>query len=55
MRPATEDQEPDERWLLASCDEINSKIDRAFEQVATGKAYGPEEVLKRLSEMRHKH
>jgi hypothetical protein len=43
---------PEERWSDEDRHALDEKIDRALEQVAAGKVYGPEEARQKLAAMR---
>jgi hypothetical protein len=43
---------PEENWSDQERRALDEKIDRALEQVAAGKVYGPEEARQKLAAMR---
>ena len=49
---AQEAEEAEESWSEEDRLALDAKIDRAMEQFAQGKVYGPEEALRKLAEMR---
>lgn len=55
IRLALEAQEAEDSWTGEERLALDLKIDRALEQVATGKTFGPEEARQRLSLMRDAH
>ena len=55
IRLALEAQEAEDSWTGEERLALDMKIDRALEQVATGKTFGPEEARQRLSLMRDAH
>jgi Arc/MetJ-type ribon-helix-helix transcriptional regulator len=55
FRRALEAQDAEENWTDEEHRALDEKIDRALEQVASGKVYGPEEARKKLAEMRESH
>ena len=55
IRLALEAQEAEDSWTGEERLALDMKIDRALEQVATGKTFSPEEARQRLSLMRDAH
>lgn len=55
IRLALEAQEAEDSWTGEERLALDLKIDRALEQVATGKTFGLEEARQRLSLMRDAH
>lgn len=55
IRRALEAQEVEDNWTEEERRVLDAKIDRALEQVASGKTYGPEEARQKLATMRETH
>ena len=55
LRQALEAQEFEEDWLRENREAIEAKIDRAIDQIAAGRVYGPEEGRQKLAAMRAEH
>jgi putative addiction module CopG family antidote len=55
IRRALETLEAEEHWTAEGRRSLDEKIDRAREQVADGRVYGPEEARRRLATLRDKH
>lgn len=55
VRRALEAQEAEDIWTDEERSALDVKIDRALEQVAAGKIYGPEQARKMLGTMREAH
>ena len=55
FRRALEAQDAEENWTGEERRALDEKIDRALEQVASGKVYGPEEARQKLAAMRASH
>lgn len=55
IRRALEAQEVEDNWTEEERRALDAKIDRALEQVASGKTYGPEEARQKLATMREAH
>jgi Arc/MetJ-type ribon-helix-helix transcriptional regulator len=55
IRRALEAQEAEDSWTEEERRSPDAKIDRALEQVASGKTYGPEEARQKLGTMRETH
>ena len=55
VRRALEAQEAEDSWTEEERQSLDVKIDRALEQFATGKTYGPEESRQKLATMREAH
>jgi hypothetical protein len=47
-----ESLDADENWTDEERRTLDEKIDRALEQVAAGRVYGPEEARRKLDELR---
>ena len=52
IRRALEAQDQEESWTEQERRALDEKIDRAIEQAAEGKVYGPEEARRKLAAMR---
>ncbi len=48
-------RDPEENWSDEERRALDEKIDRALEQVAAGRVYGPEEARQKLAAMRKSH
>jgi hypothetical protein len=46
---------PEENWSDEERRALDEKIDRALDQVAAGKVYGPDEARRKLAAMRESH
>jgi Arc/MetJ-type ribon-helix-helix transcriptional regulator len=55
IRRALESLDAEESWTEEERRALDEKIDRALEQVSSGKVYGPEEARRRLAAMRDPH
>lgn len=55
IRHALEALEAEEIWSDDERKALDEKIDRALQQAAAGRVYGPEETVQRLAEMRAAH
>ncbi len=55
IRRAMETLDAEESWTDEERLALDKKIDRALEQVAAGKVYGPEEERRKLAAMRNVH
>ena len=55
IRRALEVLDAEETWTDEERQALDEKIDRALEQVAAGKTYGPEEARQKLAMMREAH
>ena len=55
VRRALEAQEAEEIWTLDDRQWLASKIDRALEQVATGRSYSPDAARQKLAALRESH
>ena len=55
IRRALEAQEAEDNWTEEERQALDVKIDRALEQVAAGKTYGPKEARQKLATMREAH
>ena len=55
IRLALEAQEAEDAWSGEEPLALDMKIDRALEQVPTGKTFRPEEARQKLSHMRDAH
>jgi Arc/MetJ-type ribon-helix-helix transcriptional regulator len=55
FRRALEAQDAEENWTAEERSALDEKIDRALEQVASGKVSGPEEARRKLAAMRESH
>ena len=55
IRRALETLDDEESWTEAERRIIDEKIDRALEQVAAGRVYGPEEARRKLAALREAH
>jgi len=55
VRRALEVLDAEETWTSEERQALDTKIDRALEQVASGNVYGPEEARQRLAAMRDAH
>ena len=55
IRRALETQDAEESWTDEERRARDEKIDRALEQVAAGRVYGPEESRQKLAALREEH
>ena len=55
IRRALETLDAEETWTDEERRILDEKIDRALEQVAAGRAYGPEEARRKLAALREAH
>ena len=55
FRRALEVLDAEETWGDEERKALDAKIDRALEQVAAGKVYGPDAARRKLAEMRETH
>ena len=55
LRRALEAQDAEDSWTDSERQALDSKIDRALEQVATGRIYGPEGARQKLVTLRDVH
>lgn len=55
IRRALETLDAEETWTDEERRALDEKIDRALEQVASGKVYGPDEARQKLAELRATH
>ena len=55
FRRALEAQDDEENWTDEERRALDEKIDRAVEQAAAGRLYGPEEARQKLAAMREFH
>jgi Arc/MetJ-type ribon-helix-helix transcriptional regulator len=55
IRRALETLDAEESWTEEERLDLDEKIDRALEQVASGRVYGPEEARRRLAALRDTH
>jgi Arc/MetJ-type ribon-helix-helix transcriptional regulator len=55
IRRALETLDAEESWTEEERLALDEKIDRALEQVASGRVYGPEEARRRLAALRDTH
>src|SRR5258708_12086584 len=55
FRRALEAQDAEENWTDEERRALDDKIDRALEQVAAGRVYGPEEARQNLPPLRKSH
>jgi Arc/MetJ-type ribon-helix-helix transcriptional regulator len=55
IRHALEALDAEESWTDEERRALDRKIDRALEQAAAGKVYGPEEARRKLAAMREAH
>ena len=55
IRRALEAQEAEDSWTDEERRALDTKIDQALEQVATGKTYGAAEARQKLATMREAH
>lgn len=55
IRCALETLEAEENWTDEERNALDEKIERAREQVAAGRVYGPEEARRRLAALREAH
>jgi Arc/MetJ-type ribon-helix-helix transcriptional regulator len=52
IRRALENLDAEESWTVEQRRALDEKIDRALEQVAAGRLYGPEETRRKLAALR---
>jgi Arc/MetJ-type ribon-helix-helix transcriptional regulator len=52
IRRALENLDAEESWTVEQRRALDEKIDRALEQVAAGRLYGPEEARRKLAALR---
>ena len=50
-----ENLDAEESWTEEECRALDDKIDRALEQAAAGRVYGPNEARRKLAELREAH
>jgi Arc/MetJ-type ribon-helix-helix transcriptional regulator len=55
IRRALETLDAEESWTGEERSALDEKIDRALEQVAAGRVFGPEEARRRLAALRETH
>ena len=55
IRRALETLEAEGTWTGEERRALDDKIDRAFEQVAAGQTYGPDEARRKLAALREAH
>ena len=55
IRRALETLDAEESWTEEESRALDEKIDRALEQVTTGRVYGPEEARRKLAALRDAH
>jgi Arc/MetJ-type ribon-helix-helix transcriptional regulator len=55
IRRALETLDADESWTVEERRALDEKIERALEQVAAGRVYGPEESRRKLAALREEH
>ncbi len=55
IRRALEALDAEESWTDEERSALDEKIDRALEQVAAGRVYGPEEARRKLAALRETH
>jgi Arc/MetJ-type ribon-helix-helix transcriptional regulator len=55
IRRALETLDAEESWTDEERSALDEKIDRALEQVAAGRVYGPEEARRKLAALREAH
>jgi antitoxin ParD1/3/4 len=55
IRRALETLDAEESWTKEERAALDEKIDRALEQVAAGRVYGPEEARRKLAALREAH
>ena len=55
LRRALETLDAEESWTEEERHALDEKIERALEQVASGKVYGPDEARRKLAELRDTH
>jgi Arc/MetJ-type ribon-helix-helix transcriptional regulator len=55
IRRALETLDAEESWSDEERSALNEKIDRALEQVAAGRVYGPDEARRKLAALRETH
>ena len=55
IRRALETLDAEESWTKEERGALDEKIDRALEQVAAGRVYGPEEAQRKLADLREAH
>ena len=55
IRRALETLEAEENWTDEERRALDAKIDRALEQVASGRVYGSEEARRKLAALRESH
>ena len=55
IRRALETLDAEESWTEEERRALDEKIDRALEQVAAGRVYGPEEARRKLAALREVH
>ena len=55
IRRALETLDAEESWTDQERSALDEKIDRALEQVAAGRVYGPEEARQKLAALRETH
>ena len=55
IRCALETLDAEESWTDEQRRALDEKIDRALEQAATGRVYGPEEAQRKLAALREAH
>ena len=55
IRRALETLDAEESWSDEERSALNEKIDRALEQVAAGRVYGPDEARRMLAALRETH
>ena len=53
--PTPSNPDTEENWSDEERRALDEKIDRALEQVAASRVYGPEEARKKLAAMRESH